>query len=88
MSLIIVLHLWSSIVLTLLIEAHARPPNFLLVDYYNIGGFNGSVFEVAAVANNVTYDQKCCGYALTSSAEILQPRLLVLFLIVGISVLL
>ncbi|KAL9108803.1 MAG: hypothetical protein Q9227_006460 [Pyrenula ochraceoflavens] len=39
-----------------------RPPNFLLVDYYNIGNFNGSVFQVAANANNVTYDRdSCCG---------------------------
>ncbi|CAG8109378.1 unnamed protein product [Penicillium nalgiovense] len=38
-----------------------RPPNFLLVDYYNYGNFNGSVFEVAAQMNNVTYDRKCCG---------------------------
>lgn len=42
------------------------PPNFLLVDYYNVG--NGSVFEVAATWNNVTYDRKCCGYAKTSGA--------------------
>ncbi len=46
-----------------------RPPNFLLVDYYNIGSFNGSVFEVAADANNVTYDRSsCCGTAGTSAA--------------------
>ena len=39
-----------------------RPPNFLLVDYYNYGNFNGSVFQVAATANNVTYNQnQCCG---------------------------
>lgn len=39
-----------------------RPPNFLLVDYYNFGSpKNGSVFEVAARANNVTYDRECCG---------------------------
>ncbi|KAJ5926425.1 hypothetical protein N7516_008198 [Penicillium verrucosum] len=38
-----------------------RPPNMLLVDYYNYGDFNGSVFEVAAQMNNVTYDRKCCG---------------------------
>ncbi|KAL4888454.1 PLC-like phosphodiesterase [Aspergillus ambiguus] len=40
-----------------------RPPNFLLVDYYNYGNYNGSVFEVAADMNNVTYDRKCCGAA-------------------------
>jgi len=39
-----------------------RPPNFVLVDYYNVGNFNGSVFQVAATANNVTYDtDSCCG---------------------------
>ncbi|KEF52037.1 uncharacterized protein A1O9_12027 [Exophiala aquamarina CBS 119918] len=41
-----------------------RPPTFLLVDYYNIGSFNGSVFQVAADANNVTYNRdSCCGLA-------------------------
>lgn len=41
-----------------------RPPTFLLVDFYNIGNFNGSVFQVAADANNVTYNRNsCCGLA-------------------------
>ena len=39
-----------------------RPPNFMLVDYYNYGDPRpGSVFEVAARANGVTYDRNCCG---------------------------
>lgn len=38
-----------------------RPPNILNVDYYNYGNFPGSVFEVAAQMNNVTYDNDCCG---------------------------
>lgn len=45
-----------------------RPPNFLLVDFYNEGTYtvngrtmNGSVFEVAARMNNVTYNRPCCG---------------------------
>ncbi|KAJ5707336.1 tat pathway signal sequence [Penicillium malachiteum] len=38
-----------------------RAPNFLLVDYYNDGNFPGSVFEVAAQMNNVTYNGDCCG---------------------------
>lgn len=39
-----------------------RPPNWLLVDYYNRGDFNGSVFQAAATANNVTYNRtSCCG---------------------------
>jgi hypothetical protein len=38
------------------------PPNFLLVDYYNYGDPKpGSVFEVAAKYNNVTYTRACCG---------------------------
>lgn len=50
-----------------------RPPNFLLVDYYNVG--NGSVFEVAAKMNNVTYNRKCCGYdtSVASDAPVTQP---------------
>ena len=43
-----------------------KPPNFLLVDYYNVG--NGSVFEVAAQQNNVTYTRKCCGSATSAAA--------------------
>ncbi|EMC97503.1 hypothetical protein BAUCODRAFT_68720 [Baudoinia panamericana UAMH 10762] len=44
-----------------------RPPNFLLVDYYNQGlPMQGSVFEVAARANGVTYNRRCCG--ITQSA--------------------
>ncbi|KAI4117576.1 MAG: hypothetical protein LQ345_002230 [Seirophora villosa] len=41
------------------VERWSRPPNFLLVDYYNVGA--GSVFKVAAELNNVTYDRACCG---------------------------
>lgn len=44
-----------------------RAPNFLLVDYYNVG--SGSVFEVAARYNNVTYDRTCCGKASSSDAS-------------------
>ncbi|CAD0106626.1 unnamed protein product [Aureobasidium uvarum] len=43
-----------------------RPPTWLLVDYYDVG--NGSVFEVAAKANGVTYDRACCGATSTSAA--------------------
>jgi hypothetical protein len=43
-------------------EMWDRPPNWLLVDYYNFGNFNGSVFEVAATANGVEYNRdSCCG---------------------------
>jgi hypothetical protein len=34
--------------------ANGRNPNFMLVDFYEFGG--GSVFDVAATANGVTYD--------------------------------
>lgn len=39
-----------------------------MVDYYNAGPYNGSVFEVAALANNVTYDRPCCGQGAQSAA--------------------
>jgi hypothetical protein len=43
-------------------EMWGRPPNWLLVDYYNFGNFNGSVFQVAATANGVEYNRdSCCG---------------------------
>jgi hypothetical protein len=55
-----------------------RPPNFLLVDYYNFGNFNGSVFQVAADANNVTYNRNsCCGTQTISAARKLNPEVLV-----------
>jgi hypothetical protein len=47
-----------------------RAPNVLNVDYYNYGDPPGSVFEVAAQMNNVTYDWNCCGQ-LTSAAPTL-----------------
>ncbi|KAI1306241.1 PLC-like phosphodiesterase [Xylaria venustula] len=43
------------------VKQWSRPPKFLNVDYYNYGGFPGSVFEVAAQMNNVTYNRPCCG---------------------------
>ncbi|KFA79399.1 hypothetical protein S40288_06083 [Stachybotrys chartarum IBT 40288] len=44
-----------------------RAPNFLNVDYYNYGGFPGSVFEAAARVNNVTYNRECCGVARSAA---------------------
>jgi hypothetical protein len=46
-----------------------RAPNFLNVDYYNFGGSPGSVFEVAAQMNNVTYNQTCCGQATSDTTS-------------------
>ncbi|CZT45127.1 related to BSC1 Transcript encoded by this ORF shows a high level of stop codon bypass [Rhynchosporium secalis] len=48
------------------------PPKFLNVDYYNVG--NGSVFEVAAKHNNVTYTRECCG-KVASDAMALYERM-------------
>lgn len=46
-----------------------RPPNWILVDYYNFGNFNGSVFDVAAEANDVTFREgECCGGLKVSKA--------------------
>ncbi|USP81382.1 uncharacterized protein yc1106_08656 [Curvularia clavata] len=46
-----------------------RPPNWILVDYYNFGNFNGSVFEVAAEANGVPFRKgRCCGGLAASKA--------------------
>lgn len=47
-----------------------RPPNFLLVDYYNAGSTNGSVFEVAAMMNNVTYNRTCCGLPQSAGTKL------------------
>jgi hypothetical protein len=47
-----------------------RPPNYLLVDYYNFGNFNGSTLAAAAEANNVTYNvDSCCGKYYQSAAS-------------------
>lgn len=43
-------------------ETWGRPPNYLLVDYYNRGNFNGSTLATAAEANGVPYfPSQCCG---------------------------
>ncbi|KAF2441677.1 PLC-like phosphodiesterase [Karstenula rhodostoma CBS 690.94] len=68
-----------------------RPPNFLLVDYYNYGSpMNGSVFEVAARANNVTYDRACCGKAASLGVilEMPSPKYLALAIAVVAALLL
>ena len=64
----------------------SRPPNFLLVDFYNQGSSPGSVFEVAAEHNNVTYNRPCCGL-VKSAAHWQRPRspVLLLLAITGIS---
>ncbi|KAL6866167.1 hypothetical protein ACO1O0_002272 [Amphichorda felina] len=49
-----------------------HPPTYLNVDYYNYGDPPGSVFEVAAQMNNVTYKWDCCG-ELSSAPGLIQP---------------
>jgi hypothetical protein len=52
----------TKILIVLFTATWDAPPNFLLVDYYNYGDPKpGSVFEVAARYNNVTYNRPCCG---------------------------
>lgn len=54
-----------------------RPPNFLLVDFYDISApAPGAVFQVAAEMNNVTYTGTCCGQndALASAAVVLAEK--------------
>lgn len=48
------------------VEDWGFPPKFLNVDFYNVG--DGSVFEVAAKWNNVTYTGNCCGISSSSDA--------------------
>lgn len=50
-----------------------KPPNFLLVDFYNEGDPSGSVFEVAAQANGVTYNRKCCGSTVSMATGMKSP---------------
>ncbi|KAF2261584.1 PLC-like phosphodiesterase [Lojkania enalia] len=66
-----------------------RPPNWLLVDYYNFGNFNGSVFQVAATANNVSYGKSsCCGMEVVSAAKALKPTSTERLFVTAISILL
>ncbi|KAI9376804.1 PLC-like phosphodiesterase [Aspergillus egyptiacus] len=68
-------------------ERWNRPPNFLLVDYYNHGNFNGSVFQVAADMNNVTYDRDSCCGALSAASSLIPETLMTVLLFVGVQIL-
>ena len=72
--------------LILVVAEWPTSPNFLLVDYYNEGSSPGSVFEVAAQHNNVTYTRACCGL-VPSAAYSLQPSILLLMTLVVLGVL-
>lgn len=67
-----------------------RPPNWILVDYYNFGNYNGSVFQVAATANNVTFrNSSCCGPETVSGGAILTvPTLLSAFMLAALALIL
>lgn len=73
-----------------MIAEWSRPPNFLLVDYYNDGSYPGSVFEVAAQMNNVTYNRPCCGQAVSAAYRVLPSGALLLLIsgVMGMAVLL
>ncbi|KAK4121077.1 PLC-like phosphodiesterase [Parathielavia appendiculata] len=48
-----------------------RAPNVLNVDYYNFGNYPGSVFEVAARMNNVSFERRpCCGLASSAGVRL------------------
>ncbi|GAB7342185.1 hypothetical protein MBLNU457_g0438t2 [Dothideomycetes sp. NU457] len=51
-------------------DSYNRPPNFLLVDYYNYGNVPGSVFDVAAKYNGVTYNRACCGATASGATNL------------------
>lgn len=55
-------------------------PKWLNVDYYDVG--SGSVFEVAAKYNNVTYNRPCCGI-VASGAERTRQNVALLAAVVG-----
>lgn len=64
-----------------------RPPNWLLVDYYNFGNFNGSVFEVAAEANGVQYQRsQCCGSPVRSGGNRVAGKRLEILLAAVVSI--
>ncbi|KAH6972591.1 PLC-like phosphodiesterase [Ilyonectria destructans] len=58
-----------------------RPPNILNVDYYNYGSFCGSVFEVAAQINNVTYDRNSSCSPTSPAPRLAQASLWVTLLV-------
>lgn len=69
------------------LEQWDRPPNWLLVDFYNYGPTPGSVFEVAARANGVTYNRPCCGTTTRSlAATVSRPSAVYLGLLVAVAV--
>lgn len=57
-----------------------RAPAWLLVDFYEDGNSMGSVFEVAAKLNNVTYTRSCCGEntSLNAATSLRSPATLVI----------
>lgn len=56
----------------------------MLVDFYDAG--KGSVFEVAAKANNVTYNRKCCGRRVSGALRLQMTGWYILIIAIGVSV--
>lgn len=65
-----------------------RPPNFLLVDYYNRGNFNGSTLAVAAKANNVSYDVNSCCDSISADSSGTRPAVVSMVIITAIMIIL
>ncbi|KAK8124540.1 uncharacterized protein PG998_000299 [Apiospora kogelbergensis] len=63
-----------------------RAPNFLNVDYYNVGGFAGSAFAAAAKFNNVTYDRQCCGGKANAAPGLYSALDGTLFWVIGLAI--
>lgn len=58
------------------------------MDYYDRGSSPGSVFEVAALANKVKYNRKCCGGTTSGALKVTYDNGFVLALVVSIAALL
>lgn len=69
-------------------ETWGRPPLILNVDYYDQGAPPGSVFEVAAQLNGVSYENTCCGKTALAvvSGSVRQSVPLVLSVITAVTV--
>lgn len=56
----------------------------MLVDFYDAG--KGSVFEVAAKVNNVTYGGGCCGKRVSGASRLQMTGWYILIIAIAVSV--
>ncbi|KIH94147.1 hypothetical protein SPBR_05965 [Sporothrix brasiliensis 5110] len=68
------------------VDTWGRPPLILNVDYYDQGAPPGSVFEVAAKLNGVSYENTCCGKTALEVVSGAVHRSIPLLLLVTITV--